>query len=138
MLRRPPRSTRTDTLFPYTTLFRSHDKGLSGHSDADVVLHALTDALLGTIAAGDIGTHFPPSDPQWKGAASDQYLDHAAALFDDRGGIVDFVDLTVMCEAPQIGPHRDTMRPRLAGPHHLALHQARIKPTPPERPGFTG
>src|SRR3546814_10206921 len=98
MLRRPPRSTRTDTLFPYTTLFRSHDKGLSGHSDADVVLHALTDALLGTIAAGDIGTHFPPSDPQWKGAASDQFLDHAAALIAERGGIVDFVDLTVMCE----------------------------------------
>src|SRR3546814_3076308 len=110
MLRRPPRSTRTDTLFPYTTLFRSHDKGLSGHSDADVVLHALTDALLGTIAAGDIGTHFPPSDPQWKGAASDQFLDHAAALIAERGGIVDFVDLTVMCEAPKIGPHRDTMR----------------------------
>src|SRR3546814_8473310 len=89
MLRRPPRSTRTDTLFPYTTLFRSHDKGLPGHSDADVVLHALTDALLGTIAAGDIGTHFPPSDPQWKGAASDQFLDHAAALIAERGGIVD-------------------------------------------------
>src|SRR3546814_20281725 len=110
MLRRPPRSTRTDTLFPYTTLFRSHDKGLSGHSDADVVLHALTDALLGTIAAGDIGTHFPPSDPQWKGAASDQFLDHAAALIAERGGIVDFVDLTVMCEATKIGTPRELGR----------------------------
>ncbi|RZM06573.1 MAG: 2-C-methyl-D-erythritol 4-phosphate cytidylyltransferase, partial [Sphingomonas sp.] len=76
-----------------------HDKGLSGHSDADVGLHALTDALLGTIAAGDIGTHFPPSDPQWKGADSAQFLQHAATLIADKGGRIDFVDLTIMCDA---------------------------------------
>ncbi|MFH7234276.1 2-C-methyl-D-erythritol 2,4-cyclodiphosphate synthase, partial [Klebsiella pneumoniae] len=73
-----------------------HDKGLSGHSDADVALHALTDALLGTIAAGDIGTHFPPSDPQWKGADSAQFLQHAAKLIADKRGRIDFVDLTIM------------------------------------------
>ncbi len=115
-----------------------HDKGLSGHSDADVVLHALTDALLGTIGAGDIGTHFPPSDPQWKGAASDQFLGHAAALIGKRGGIVDFVDLTVMCEAPKIGPHRDAMRKRIAGLLGLAPDQVSVKATTTERLGFTG
>jgi 2-C-methyl-D-erythritol 4-phosphate cytidylyltransferase/2-C-methyl-D-erythritol 2,4-cyclodiphosphate synthase len=83
-----------------------HDKGLSGHSDADVALHAITDALLGAIGAGDIGMHFPPSDPQWRGAASARFLEHAASLLAAQGGVIDFIDLTIICEAPKIGPHR--------------------------------
>ncbi|AXJ96537.1 MULTISPECIES: bifunctional 2-C-methyl-D-erythritol 4-phosphate cytidylyltransferase/2-C-methyl-D-erythritol 2,4-cyclodiphosphate synthase [unclassified Sphingomonas] len=115
-----------------------HDKGLSGHSDADVALHAITDALLGTIAAGDIGTHFPPSDPQWKGAESGQFLQHAAKLVGEAGGRIDFIDLTLICEAPKIGPHRAAMRTRIAS--LLALPEARIsvKATTTEKLGFTG
>jgi 2-C-methyl-D-erythritol 4-phosphate cytidylyltransferase/2-C-methyl-D-erythritol 2,4-cyclodiphosphate synthase len=115
-----------------------HDKGLSGHSDADVALHALTDALLGTIAAGDIGTHFPPSDPQWKGADSAQFLQHAASLITARGGRIDFVDLTIICEAPKIGPHRDAMRTRIAALLELSADRVSIKATTTERLGFTG
>lgn len=115
-----------------------HDKGLSGHSDADVALHAITDALLGTIAAGDIGTHFPPSDPQWRGANSAQFLQHAAALIAARGGIIDFVDLTLICEAPKIGPHRAAMRDRIASLLQLSTDQVSIKATTTERLGFTG
>lgn len=115
-----------------------HDKGLSGHSDADVGLHALTDALLGTIGAGDIGTHFPPSDPQWRGAASYQFLQHAAHLIAERGGIIDFVDLTLICEAPKIGPHREAMRTRIATLLALEPDQVSIKATTTERLGFTG
>ncbi len=115
-----------------------HDKGLSGHSDADVALHALTDALLGTIAAGDIGTHFPPSDPQWRGAASDQFLAHAARLIADRGGRIDFVDLTLICEAPKIGPHRAAMIARIADILHLTPDRVSVKATTTERLGFTG
>ncbi|MEG3086328.1 bifunctional 2-C-methyl-D-erythritol 4-phosphate cytidylyltransferase/2-C-methyl-D-erythritol 2,4-cyclodiphosphate synthase [Sphingomonas sp. PB4P5] len=115
-----------------------HDKGLSGHSDADVALHAITDALLGTIAAGDIGTHFPPSDPQWKGADSAQFLDHAASLVRDAGGIIDFIDLTLMCEAPKIGPHREAMRTRIAALLRLSSAQVSVKATTTERLGFTG
>jgi 2-C-methyl-D-erythritol 4-phosphate cytidylyltransferase/2-C-methyl-D-erythritol 2,4-cyclodiphosphate synthase len=115
-----------------------HDKGLSGHSDADVALHAITDALLGTIAAGDIGTHFPPSDPQWRGADSAQFLQHAAALITARGGIIDFVDLTLMCEKPKIGPHRAAMRDRIADLLRLDPDQVSIKATTTERLGFTG
>ena len=115
-----------------------HDKGLSGHSDADVALHALTDALLGTIAAGDIGTHFPPSDPQWKGADSAQFLQHAARLVADRGGRIDFVDLTIMCEAPKIGPHRAAMVARIAGLLALDPDRVSVKATTTERLGFTG
>jgi len=115
-----------------------HDKGLSGHSDADVALHAITDALLGTIAAGDIGTHFPPSDPQWRGADSAQFLQHAASLITARGGIVDFIDLTLICEAPKIGPHRSAMRDRIAGLLQLAPDQVSIKATTTERLGFAG
>ncbi|HEU0044750.1 bifunctional 2-C-methyl-D-erythritol 4-phosphate cytidylyltransferase/2-C-methyl-D-erythritol 2,4-cyclodiphosphate synthase [Sphingomonas sp.] len=115
-----------------------HDKGLSGHSDADVVLHALTDALLGTIAAGDIGTHFPPSDPQWKGAASHHFLTHAAALIAARGGEVSFVDLTLICEEPKIGPHRAAMQARIAALLGLAAERVSIKATTTERLGFTG
>jgi 2-C-methyl-D-erythritol 4-phosphate cytidylyltransferase/2-C-methyl-D-erythritol 2,4-cyclodiphosphate synthase len=115
-----------------------HDKGLSGHSDADVALHALTDALLGTIAAGDIGTHFPPSDPQWKGADSAQFLQHAATLIAARGGQVRFVDLTIMCEAPKIGPRRAAMQARIADLLGLDADRVSIKATTTERLGFTG
>ncbi|USU05712.1 bifunctional 2-C-methyl-D-erythritol 4-phosphate cytidylyltransferase/2-C-methyl-D-erythritol 2,4-cyclodiphosphate synthase [Sphingomonadaceae bacterium OTU29LAMAA1] len=115
-----------------------HDKGLSGHSDADVGLHALTDALLGTIAAGDIGTHFPPSDPQWKGADSAQFLQHAAKLIADKGGRIDFVDLTLICEAPKIGPHRAAMQARIATLLGLGEDRVSIKATTTERLGFTG
>jgi len=115
-----------------------HEKGLSGHSDADVALHAVTDALLGTIAAGDIGTHFPPSDPQWRGADSAQFLTHAAGLIAARGGIIDFIDLTLICEAPKIGPHREAMRTRIAALLALDPDQVSIKATTSERLGFTG
>ena len=115
-----------------------HDRGLSGHSDADVALHAITDALLGTIGAGDIGTHFPPSDPQWRGAESGQFLQHAASLVRAEGGIIDFVDLTLICEAPKIGPHRAAMRARIAALLDLAERQVSIKATTSERLGFTG
>jgi 2-C-methyl-D-erythritol 4-phosphate cytidylyltransferase/2-C-methyl-D-erythritol 2,4-cyclodiphosphate synthase len=115
-----------------------HDRGLSGHSDADVALHAITDALLGAIAAGDIGTHFPPSDPKWRGADSAQFLTHAASLIAARGGTVDFIDLTLICEAPRIGPHREAMRARIAALLALAPDQVSIKATTSERLGFTG
>ncbi|WP_242186579.1 2-C-methyl-D-erythritol 2,4-cyclodiphosphate synthase [Sphingomonas sp. CARO-RG-8B-R24-01] len=115
-----------------------HDKGLSGHSDADVALHAITDALLGTIAAGDIGTHFPPSDPQWRGADSAQFLQHAAGLITERGGIIDFIDLTLICEEPKVGPHRVAMRDRIADLLQLRPGQVSIKATTTERLGFTG
>lgn len=115
-----------------------HDKGLSGHSDADVALHAITDALLGTIAEGDIGTHFPPSDPQWRGAASYRFLQHAAGLITARGGTIDFIDLTLICEAPKIGPHRQAMRDRIADLLALRPDQVSIKATTTERLGFAG
>ncbi|WP_267386452.1 bifunctional 2-C-methyl-D-erythritol 4-phosphate cytidylyltransferase/2-C-methyl-D-erythritol 2,4-cyclodiphosphate synthase [Sphingomonas sp. GC_Shp_3] len=115
-----------------------HDKGLSGHSDADVALHAVTDALLGTIADGDIGMHFPPSDPQWRGANSAQFLQHAATLIARRGGIIDFIDLTIICEAPKIGPHREGMRTRIADLLQVAPGQISVKATTTERLGFTG
>ncbi|MBX9796415.1 bifunctional 2-C-methyl-D-erythritol 4-phosphate cytidylyltransferase/2-C-methyl-D-erythritol 2,4-cyclodiphosphate synthase [Sphingomonas sp.] len=115
-----------------------HDKGLSGHSDADVALHAITDALLGCTGEGDIGTHFPPSDPQWKGAASYKFLQHAAGLITAQGGIIDFVDLTLICEAPKIGPHREAMRARIAELLSLSPRQVSIKATTTERLGFTG
>jgi 2-C-methyl-D-erythritol 4-phosphate cytidylyltransferase/2-C-methyl-D-erythritol 2,4-cyclodiphosphate synthase len=115
-----------------------HDKGLSGHSDADVALHAITDALLGTIAAGDIGTHFPPSDPQWRGADSARFLQHAASLVHGQGGVIDFIDLTLICEAPKIGPHRATMRDRIANLLRLVPGQVSVKATTTERLGFAG
>ncbi len=115
-----------------------HDKGLSGHSDADVALHAITDALLGTIAAGDIGTHFPPSDPQWRGAESGQFLQHAASLVAEKGGVIDFVDLTIICEAPKIGPYREAMRARIGELLRLDPGQVSVKATTTERLGFTG
>jgi len=115
-----------------------HDKGLSGHSDADVALHAITDALLGTIAAGDIGTHFPPSDPQWRGADSGRFLQHAADLIAAQGGTIDFIDLTLICEAPKIGPHREAMRERIAALLRLPVGRISVKATTTEKLGFTG
>lgn len=115
-----------------------HSKGLSGHSDADVALHAITDALLGTIAAGDIGQHFPPSDPQWRGAASAQFLEHAVSLVHSERGIIDFVDLTIICEAPKIGPHRDAIRDRIAALVGLDKRRVSVKATTTERLGFAG
>ncbi|HEX8257278.1 MAG TPA: bifunctional 2-C-methyl-D-erythritol 4-phosphate cytidylyltransferase/2-C-methyl-D-erythritol 2,4-cyclodiphosphate synthase [Allosphingosinicella sp.] len=115
-----------------------HPRGLRGHSDADVVLHALTDALLGAIGAGDIGDHFPPSDPQWRGAASSIFLDHVRALIDARGGRIDHADVTIICEAPRIGPHRDAMRARIADLLRVPAARISIKATTTERLGFTG
>lgn len=115
-----------------------HDKGLAGHSDADVALHALTDALLGCTGEGDIGTHFPPSDPQWKGAASSQFLQHAAGIIAAKGGVIDFIDLTLICEEPKIGPHRAQIRARIAELLALAPEQVSIKATTTEKLGFTG
>ena len=115
-----------------------HHQGLSGHSDADVALHALTDALLGTIAAGDIGLHFPPSDPQWRGAESGQFLRHAAGLIAARGGRIDFVDLTIICEAPKIGPHRAAIQSRIAELLSLSTDRVSVKATTTEQLGFTG
>ena len=116
----------------------AHDRALAGHSDADVALHALTDALLGTIAAGDIGSHFPPSDPQWKGANSEIFLAHARELVTRAGGIIDFVDLTIICEAPKIGPHREAIRDRIAAMLGVGAGQVSVKATTTERLGFTG
>jgi len=115
-----------------------HSQGLDGHSDADVALHALTDAILGAIGDGDIGTHFPPGDPQWRGAPSHRFLEHAAALVSARGGRIDHVDLTIICEAPKIGPHRPAMRSRVASLLRLPESRISIKATTTERLGFTG
>ena len=115
-----------------------HDKGLSGHSDADVALHALTDALLGTIAAGDIGAHFPPSDPQWRGAASHRFVEHARNLIIAKGGIIDHVDVTIICEAPKIGPHAKAMRAAIATMLQINPDQVSVKATTTERLGLTG
>ena len=115
-----------------------HDHGLIGHSDADVGLHALTDALLGTIAAGDIGDHFPPSDERWRGAASDQFLAHAATLVRERGGLIDHVDVTLICEHPKVGPHREAMRARIAAILGLGIDRVSVKATTTEKLGFTG
>jgi 2-C-methyl-D-erythritol 4-phosphate cytidylyltransferase / 2-C-methyl-D-erythritol 2,4-cyclodiphosphate synthase len=115
-----------------------YHKGLSGHSDADVALHAITDALLGTIGAGDIGMHFPPSDPKWRGAASARFLEHAAGLIAAAGGIIDFVDVTILCEAPKIGPHREAIRASIADILKLPVPRVSVKATTTERLGFTG
>lgn len=115
-----------------------HDKGLSGHSDADVAIHALVDALLGAIGDGDIGTHFPPSDPQWKGAPSPLFLEHAIKLVANAGYKVGNIDLTLICEAPKIGPHRDAMRKKLAELLRVDEAQVSVKATTTERLGFTG
>ncbi len=116
----------------------AHDKGLAGHSDADVALHAIVDALLGAIAAGDIGAHFPPSDPQWKGAASARFVEHAAKLVAEAGYAIGNVDLTIICEAPRIGPYRDAMRARIAQLLATDIDRISVKATTTERLGFTG
>jgi len=115
-----------------------HERGLAGHSDADVVLHAITDALLGAASLGDIGEHFPPSDPQWKGAASDIFLIHAARLIRSAGGMIDHVDCTVICEEPKVGPYRSAMRANVARILDLPETSVSIKATTTERLGFTG
>jgi 2-C-methyl-D-erythritol 4-phosphate cytidylyltransferase / 2-C-methyl-D-erythritol 2,4-cyclodiphosphate synthase len=115
-----------------------HDRGVIAHSDGDVILHALTDALLGALADGDIGTHFPPSDPQWRGASSDRFLAHAVSLVRERGGIVDHLDTTLLCEKPRLGPHRDAMRQRIAEIAGLRIDQVSLKATTTEKLGFTG
>ena len=115
-----------------------HDKGLAGHSDADVALHALVDAILGALGEGDIGTHFPPSEPKWKGAASSLFVEHAAALARDAGYIIAHVDCTLICEAPKIGPHRAEMRERIAELLGVAPSAVSIKATTTEGLGFTG
>lgn len=115
-----------------------HSHGLAGHSDADVGIHALVDAILGAIGDGDIGSHFPPSDPQWKGAASDRFLDHAVQLAAAAGYRIGNIDLTLICEAPKIGPHRQAMRARLAEIMGTAIEAISVKATTTERLGFTG
>ncbi|MGF7152789.1 2-C-methyl-D-erythritol 4-phosphate cytidylyltransferase/2-C-methyl-D-erythritol 2,4-cyclodiphosphate synthase [Novosphingobium gossypii] len=115
-----------------------HTHGLSGHSDADVAIHALVDAMLGAIGAGDIGQHFPPSDPQWKGAASDRFLAHAAGLVAEAGYALGNADVTIICEAPKIGPHRDAMRGRLAEILGVDTGAISVKATTTEKLGFTG
>ncbi len=115
-----------------------HSKKLSGHSDADVALHALTDALLGVIAEGDIGVHFPPSDARWRGAPSELFLKHAASLLRERGGTIVHVDVTLICEAPRIGPYREPMREAVAKMLGLDVSQVSIKATTNEGLGFIG
>jgi len=115
-----------------------HTHGLVGHSDADVALHALTDALLGTISAGDIGQHFPPSEARWKGAASDRFVQHAVKLIRDRGGEIVNVDVTIICEVPKIGPHAQAIVARVADILGIAPERVSIKATTTEGMGFTG
>jgi 2-C-methyl-D-erythritol 4-phosphate cytidylyltransferase/2-C-methyl-D-erythritol 2,4-cyclodiphosphate synthase len=115
-----------------------HGRGLAGHSDADVVLHAITDALLGAGGLGDLGEHFPPSDPRWKGADSSLFLAHAVELLRARGAIIDHVDCTVIAEEPKVGPHRSAMRTRIAEIAGLTVEQVSIKATTTEGLGFTG
>lgn len=115
-----------------------HAQTLAGHSDADVALHALTDAVLGTIGAGDIGKHFPPSDPQWRGASSDRFLRHAVDLVTGRGGRIVHLDITIVCEAPKVGPHRDAMVKSIAAIAGVAADRVSVKATTTEGLGFTG
>lgn len=115
-----------------------HHQGLAGHSDADVGLHALTDAILGALAAGDIGQHFPPTDAHWKGADSTVFLRHAASLVTARGGVIAHLDVTLICERPKIGPHRGAMQARIADLLGLPLDRVSVKATTTEKLGFTG
>jgi 2-C-methyl-D-erythritol 4-phosphate cytidylyltransferase/2-C-methyl-D-erythritol 2,4-cyclodiphosphate synthase len=116
----------------------AHDRKLDGHSDADVAMHALTDAVLGAISAADIGAHFPPSDPQWRGAASWKFLDHAMKLVAQRGGRVTHCDVTIICERPKIGPHRAAMIDRLSEIMGIERSRVSVKATTTEKLGFTG
>lgn len=115
-----------------------HDQSLSGHSDADVALHALTDALLATCGLGDIGDHFPPSDPQWKGAASRIFLEHAAALVREKGGTIMNADVSLIAEAPKVGPHRAAMRQNLSDMLGISVDRCSVKATTNEKIGFVG
>ena len=115
-----------------------HSRGATGHSDADVALHALVDAILGALAEGDIGAHFPPNDPQWKGAASDRFLAFACERVRKRGGMIAHLDVTIVCEAPRISPHRDAMRARIADIANVAINRVAVKATTSEKLGFTG
>ena len=116
----------------------AHDRGLAGHSDADVALHAVVDAILGASGQGDIGQHFPPSEPQWRGAPSSRFVEHAIALARQAGLRVGNVDVTIICEAPRIGPHRDAMRARLAELMGVAIDAVNVKATTTEGLGFAG
>ena len=115
-----------------------HTHGLEGHSDADVGLHAITDALLGCIGEGDIGQHFPPTDERWRGAASWKFLDHAASLVLAKGGIINHVDVTIICERPRVGPHREAMRAKIAEILKIDTARVSVKATTTEGLGFTG
>ena len=115
-----------------------HSRGVVGHSDADVALHALTDAVLGALADGDIGQHFPPSDPQWRGASSDRFLAFACERARARGGLIAHLDVTIVCEAPRVGPHRDAMRARIADIAGIAVERVGVKATTSASLGFTG
>ena len=115
-----------------------HDNSLAGHSDADVCLHALADALYGALADGDIGSHFPPTDPQWRGARSEIFLRHAVQRVRERGGELSHLDVTLVCEAPKIGPHREAMRVRIAEIAGVTIDRCAVKATTSERLGFTG
>lgn len=115
-----------------------HTHGLAGHSDADVALHAVVDALLGAVGAGDIGQHFPPSDPEWRGASSGQFITHAVKLVEQAGYRIGNIDVTIICEAPKIGPHRDAMRAKLAELAGVDASYVSVKATTTERLGFTG
>lgn len=116
----------------------SHARGLAGHSDADVVLHAITDALLGAAGFGDIGVHFPPTDPQWRDASSSLFLARAAELVREKGGLIDHIDCTVIAEEPKVGPHRHAMRQRIAAIVCIPVEQVSVKATTTEGLGFTG
>jgi 2-C-methyl-D-erythritol 4-phosphate cytidylyltransferase / 2-C-methyl-D-erythritol 2,4-cyclodiphosphate synthase len=115
-----------------------HTRGVTGHSDADVALHALVDAILGALADGDIGVHFPPSDPQWRGASSDRFLAFACERVRARSGVIAHLDVTIVCEAPRVGPHRDAMRARIAAIAEVPIDRVAIKATTSEKMGFTG
>jgi 2-C-methyl-D-erythritol 4-phosphate cytidylyltransferase/2-C-methyl-D-erythritol 2,4-cyclodiphosphate synthase len=116
----------------------AHSRGVTGHSDADVALHALVDAILGALADGDIGAHFPPSDPQWKGASSDRFLAFACERVRACGGVISNLDVTVVCEAPRVSPHRDAMRARIAAIAGISATRVAVKATTSEKLGFTG
>lgn len=115
-----------------------HDRGVEAHSDGDVVLHALCDAMLGALALGDIGKHFPPSDPQWKGADSRSFLRHCNALIGEKGWKVGNADITVICERPKVGPHADAMRLLIAADLGIVADAVSVKATTSEKLGFTG
>lgn len=115
-----------------------HDRGVVAHSDGDVVIHALCDAMLGALALGDIGRHFPPSDPQWKDADSRAFLRHCSGLLEQRGWRVGNADVTVICERPKVGPHADAMRALLADDLGVDIGDVSVKATTSEKLGFTG